>query len=99
MTSGLKVSSIREAFHEVLDTRVDDGIFCLEESGWYVDYTKSKEYGKRIKETQQLYKFDVKKCLRSEISQLKRSGFRMIRKSQMPNELETLQSRSTSSSS
>jgi len=66
---------------------------------WYVDYIKSKGYEKKIKETHQLYKFDVEKYLSSEISQLKRSGFRMIRKSQMPNELESLHSRSTSSSS
>ena len=71
------------------------GRICKDESDlfrlWYVDYIKSKGYEKKLKETYLLYKKDIKKILATHIDSLRRNGFRMRRRAEIPGELRKLQ--------
>jgi hypothetical protein len=56
---------------------------------WYVDY-RSNGYEMKLKETYILYETDINGILAAEIDSLKRNGFRMRGRAEIPTELKKL---------
>ena len=79
-------ASIANRVHGHTSRKDESDLFRL----WYVDYIKSNGYEKKLKETYILYETDIKEILTAEIDSLKRNGFRMIRRAEIPRELRKL---------
>jgi hypothetical protein len=82
----VEAASRAKRVHEYTSRKDESGLFRL----WYVDYIKSKGYEKKLKETYLLYETDIKEILPAEIDSLKRNGFRMSRRAEIPGELMKL---------
>lgn len=80
----IEAASKAKRVHEYTSRK--DDLFRL----WYVNYMKSKGYEKKLEETYVLYKTDIKEILVAEIDSLKRNGFRMKRRPEIPGELRKL---------
>ncbi len=82
----VEAASRAKRVHEYTSRKDESGLFRL----WYVDYIKSKGYEKKLKETYLLYETDINGILAAEIDSLKRNGFRMSRRAEIPGELRKL---------
>ncbi len=91
----VEAASKAKRVHEYTTRKDESELFRI----WYVKYLKSMGYEKKVQETYRLYKLiDYQQYLASEINSLKKNGFRMVSRSQIPHELSTLRRKAAAAS-